>query len=878
MKQLIFLLLFIPVILKAQEPKIANLSATLAKGGVTTLAKDWKYKVGDNPEWANPDFDDSSWQSFSDHNLYNKAIQKKTKNTNIIWYRKRISIDSTITQELVAYLSQTGASEIYLDGELIHSLGKVSSNRDSIIPYNAVNVPLAFPMEKDKALVLAVRFADIKKENLLFQENTGILTIRLQKEVFADLALQNSWRFHAGDNLKWANPDFDDSGWMFYKPSGLTYPIPDSLWQGYGWFRLKFAIDSAIYEKATHMYFIALGAAEIYLDGKLIHKYGVFSNKPRGERNYFPDDGNYFAVDFDQSESHVLAVRFSLHEGQRYKKLLGKYADNFGFSIGLATGVANQEMITILNSFLQYIYILGTMLFLIILLHGFLFILFPAEKSNLYIVIIASLLFLTIITSRIQTFFNPDVLQVFLSSILFNILILAIISMIPFTIHSVFNRSSLLKHKLLIWLIPVFAVVNHILSGPELNITFTTSIALIVVFFSSQVLIQAWKNKQKGVWFVAAAFFGLVLSTVTFFIYSSTSLYFWGFFGKFLVYMAYSSLPLGLTAFMAIRFRDLYANLEKKVKDRTTELNKSLEELRSTQAQLIHSEKMASLGALTAGIAHEIQNPLNFVNNFSEISNELISELKTKKANALMNIEIGQVEIEKDEITEDEILDSVSLNLEKILHHGKRAEAIVKGMLLHSRGSNGHKEPTDINDLCEEYLRLSYHGFRAKNKSLSAGQAGFNAEYKTDFDPNLPKINVVPQDIGRLLLNLINNAFYAVHVETQHVASLQRTIQKPDYKPMVMVSTKHMGTYMEIHVKDNGPGIPEELIDKIFQPFFTTKPTGHGSGLGLSIAYDIVKAHGGHIKVESKESNSPTIHFVTDEEQGTKFIIHLPLN
>jgi ligand-binding sensor domain-containing protein/signal transduction histidine kinase len=202
--------------------------------------------------------------------------------------------------------------------------------------------------------------------------------------------------------------------------------------------------------------------------------------------------------------------------------------------------------------------------------------------------------------------------------------------------------------------------------------------------------------------------------------------------------------------------------LQAKVEERTIELKKSLEEIKSTQAQLIHSEKMASLGALTAGIAHEIQNPLNFVNNFSEISNELISELKSKKEKALMNIEIGQVEIEKDEITEDEILNSVSLNLEKILHHGKRADAIVKGMLLHSRGSNGHREPTDINALCDEYLRLSYHGFRAKDKS-------FNADFKTEFEPDLPKIHVVPQDIGRVLLNLINNAFYAVHVETQHV-------------------------------------------------------------------------------------------------------------
>jgi signal transduction histidine kinase len=471
--------------------------------------------------------------------------------------------------------------------------------------------------------VLAVRS---KLTNLVSSEKFVASESLFNANEIIHLAQQKGWRFMPGDDLNWANPDFDDSDWMFYKPSGLTYPIPDSLWQGFGWFRFKFNVDSAVYKKINNLYFFTLGAAEIYLDGKLVHKQGVFSRDPKGEKNYMPFTGSCFAVDFQQNDSHMLAVRFSFHEGQRYKKLLGKYVSNFGFSIGLATDYYNQETISTLNSFLQYIYILGTMLFLIILLHGFLFILFPAERSNLYIVIIAFLLFLTIITSRIQTFFNPDVLQVFLSSILFNILILSIIAMIPFTIHSVFNQSSRLMHKLLIWLIPLFAVVNHILSGPELNLTVTITIALIVVFLSSQVLIQAWKNKQKGVWFVAAAFFGLVFSTVTFFIYSSISLYYWGFFGKFLIYMAYSSLPLGLTAFMASRFRDLYRNLEQKVVERTRALSQSLEELRSTQSQLIQSEKMASLGQLTAGIAHEIQNPLNFVNNFSEVNTELIDE------------------------------------------------------------------------------------------------------------------------------------------------------------------------------------------------------------------------------------------------------------
>ena len=268
----------------------------------------------------------------------------------------------------------------------------------------------------------------------------------------------------------------------------------------------------------------------------------------------------------------------------------------------------------------------------------------------------------------------------------------------------------------------------------------------------------------------------------------------------------------------------------------------TLLELKSAQAQLIQSEKMASLGELTAGIAHEIQNPLNFVNNFSEVSNELIEELKGEKLKAIS---------ERDEEFEDGLLKDIKQNLEKINHHGRRADAIVKGMLQHSRQTKGVKEPTDINALCDEYLRLSYHGLRAKDKS-------FNADFKTDFDESIGKINIVPQDMGRVLLNLFNNAFYAVNEKKKLMAN--------GYQPMAEVKSRRINDKIEITVTDNGSGIPQNIIDKIFQPFFTTKPTGQGTGLGLSLAYDIItKEHNGTIKVESKES------------EGSKFIITLPV-
>lgn len=263
----------------------------------------------------------------------------------------------------------------------------------------------------------------------------------------------------------------------------------------------------------------------------------------------------------------------------------------------------------------------------------------------------------------------------------------------------------------------------------------------------------------------------------------------------------------------------------------------ALTELKTTQKQLIQSEKMASLGELTAGIAHEIQNPLNFVNNFSEVSSELIDE---------MNAELDNGDIEEAKT----IAFDIKQNLEKINHHGKRADAIVKGMLQHSRSSSGKKEPVDINALCDEYLRLAYHGMRAKDKS-------FNANFKTDFDHTLDKIQVAPQDIGRVILNIINNAFYAVNEKAkQHI---------PEYEPTVAITTKKINGKVKMSISDNGNGIPETIKEKIFQPFFTTKPTGQGTGLGLSLSYDIIKAHDGELKVESTENT------------GTEFIILLPL-
>ena len=338
---------------------------------------------------------------------------------------------------------------------------------------------------------------------------------------------------------------------------------------------------------------------------------------------------------------------------------------------------------------------------------------------------------------------------------------------------------------------------------------------------------------MNGIWSTPAAFNFTILPP------------WWKSWWAYLIYLAIFA--GALRAYIIFRSRTLRRQnqiLEDKVASRTNALQKSLNDLQETQKQLIQSEKMASLGELTAGIAHEIQNPLNFVNNFSEVNIELLAE---------MNDELTKGNIEEARSIAKDVTD----NEEKIIFHGKRADSIVKGMLQHSRASSSVKELTDINVLADEYLRLSYHGLRARDKS-------FNATINTNFDPTVEKINIVPQDVGRVILNLLTNAFYAVR-EKSSILNLQSE-NKSSFQPTVSITTKKMGDKVEIRVTDNGGGIPQKVVEKIFQPFFTTKPTGQGTGLGLSLSYDIIsKGHGGTLTVETKEG------------EGSTFIIQLPL-
>jgi len=496
-----------------------------------------------------------------------------------------------------------------------------------------------------------------------------------------------------------------------------------------------------------------------------------------------------------------------------------------------------------------FIYILLGLLFFMI------FIFSPRQRMNLFFSLFNISIALMILSSQFIEKNNVDVASNIISRLIgINILL--------FILHAL-DRMKPIYYWFIAIMLLVDLPISIILSDKKsifleiIHISFT-----VICFFQ---MIAAFRNKRAGDWLI-----GMVALAVVVVNLFGTLFFFTGI--QVVSYAAMGVIPFIITVsvviYLALRYgstntfleqqlqrvqvlseeniksekekQQMLAGqnemLEKQVAERTTELVKSLDELKSTQSQLIQSEKMASLGELTAGIAHEIQNPLNFVNNFSEVSAELVDEMNT--------------ELDKGN-TEDAKLIALDLkqNLEKITHHGKRAGDIVKGMLQHSRSSSAVKEPTDINALADEYLRLAYHGLRAKDKN-------FNADFKTDFDKSIGKINVVPQDIGRVLLNLINNAFYAVNER-------QKT-DGENYKPIVSIQTKKINNSVEITVTDNGKGIPASIKKKIFQPFFTTKPTGQGTGLGLSLSYDIVKAHGGEIRVETKQG------------EGSEFSIQLP--
>jgi signal transduction histidine kinase len=675
--------------------------------------------------------------------------------------------------------------------------------------------------------------------------------------------LDSGWIFKAGDDPAMASPGYSDgNGWIPVNAADELHHMPEVKNAEIGWFRLTMKVDSSNFNKTFAFIITGLGASEIYMNGNLIYRFGAVSRNFKEETTRFYAN-RLLSLTFNGQARQVLSIRYSFHKKNLYLKftykrpvarIVLKRIDQ-----AFADHIKDDNFDATLRSIQVSFYLpLGFLLL-------FLFWSFRLQKEYLYSGIFCFCMFAAILM-HIFSLSEPTTVSrsnylLFITQVLY---IAGAVSLINGS-YIIFNR----KRSWFFYFIVFYgfsSLVLYFISYDYSGI-YNTFFFPIINFEFLRISWLALRRKRKGagiffltglmlnlsllflIWFTlndqpqASAF----LQSICFIIPGiGLSLFFAGEFARNAADLQQRALEIErLSTEMIAKEREKQQmlgeqneTLERQVAERTAELSKSLKDLKEAEEQLIQREKMASLGELTAGIAHEIQNPLNFVNNFSDVNTELIDELETE-------MEEGNLEAAKS------IARDIKENEQKINHHGKRADSIVKGMLQHSRNSTGLKELTDINVLADECMRLSYHGMRAKDKS-------FNAKTVTDFDTSMPKINIVSQDIGRVILNLFTNAFYSVMKKKNELGET--------YSPMISVTTSKEGNLVKIVVRDNGYGIPQKVIDKIFQPFFTTKPTGEGTGLGLSMSYDIItKGHGGELKVNSIEG------------EFAEFIILLPV-
>jgi signal transduction histidine kinase len=677
--------------------------------------------------------------------------------------------------------------------------------------------------------------------------------------------LLSGWKFQAGDNQQWASIGFDDSKWQHIDPGKDIEDFSKLTRGGIGWIRLHVKVDSTFANQQFMAWVSQYTASEIYLNGKLILKYGTVSRDPSKVIAYLPSREPFY-IKLIPGKDNLLAVRLAYQSDLPYLSISYTPLPAFGISINnYQQAVSNyRDYIHSLTLYIIFYTLSGGMLLIICIIHLVYFLIDRSQKVNLYYCLLNLLLCINPLPNEIwgvQRFGNVSS-QMWLTVIQGFVFIPGMLFLLM-TIYTLFNYPNRRVFNILVLIGIVSAACIYFMGTPGFVISIV-GFPIICFFEEVYVCIWAIKRQKKD---AAIILTGLILFIVFTVLGSGIDQ------SKISAQISFEisllSFPIGMTFYLGVQSsltnkklrsmlvevqtlsaqniaqeiekQQLLASqnetLERQVTERTAELNQSLTELKSTQTHLIQSEKMASLGELTAGIAHEIQNPLNFVNNFSEVNKDLLAELKEA---------IDKGDADEAKTIANDVID----NEEKINHHGKRADGIVKSMLQHSKASNGIKEPINLNALANEYMRLSYQGLRAKNEL-------FNADLVTNFDSALPQLNMVSQDAGKILLNLFNNAFYAVNQKQK--------LRSADYKPLVSVTTSAESGQVIIKVKDNGIGIPDAIKAKIMQPFFTTKPTGEGTGLGLSLTYDmVVKGHGGSIQVESKE------------DEGSEFIITLP--
>ena len=719
------------------------------------------------------------------------------------------------------------------------------------------------------------------------KQDTIITLSSKDLSTFGNLKLyaKGGWYFRSGNDSNWANATINMNGWKSLIPINLDANYADTNGKLEGWFRFKFVLDSNLATIPWRLFYEPYAAGEVFIDGKRIGTYGKMGNDKESFEFFLEIDPTQ-RINLAAGQVHILAVHIKdeiIAPSRRTSMMISKL--NNWYKSGFISIITDHTLPIFYNkNEFNYwtVWISANLLFAFLF-----FLLFLLNKNERNLLLYAGVCFM-LCSFLVFTFLNiyagETIMHpkwLFLINVAIKITSFFLVLLILKTVLKIFTielkgfnqilfAGAILFSlvALIVFLINLYGIQNQ----PFLSVFngLTTLVNLLVVLYW---VIISFREAGPAQRVVATGILLLISLVFLFFVLNPEP-------GSPLIYKLVTGIclcfPLSLLIYVALRFREINKSitlnaqqivalseekrvlaeeqqkqLELQVHERTLELQNSLANLKSTQSQLIQSEKMASLGELTAGIAHEIQNPLNFVNNFSEVNTEMLEELKA---------ELIKPNAERDDDLQNELINDVIVNSEKINHHGKRAADIVKGMLQHSRSSSGVKEPTNINALTDEYLRLAYHGLRAKDKD-------FNASMKTDFDESIDNINIIPQDIGRVILNLITNAFYAVN-EKSKTPQLSRqdgtgpkggaVMTSENYEPTVWVTTKKEGNKVFVSVKDISNGIPPKIIDKIFQPFFTTKPTGQGTGLGLSLSYDIVKAHGGELKVETKEGEGST--------------------
>lgn len=694
------------------------------------------------------------------------------------------------------------------------------------------------------------------------------------------------WRFRAGDSTGWANPAYDDRQWVTMDPDTDLDNNPTLYRAGRGWFRQTFRFQR-LRGKDVTITMQQFGRSEVFLDGRLLSVLTPARYDSGGSQRMVA----LLPIRIADSNRHVLAVRYAF----RRDPVLSATVNQNPFE--LSFGLTNQSGLGLLDDRLvddAMNYLLIGVFAALSLLHFLFYRANPTQAVNrvlgwtmLAFAVLSMLVQAEDLTGNLTLDSLVGGTAKVAISAAFGLLLLSVYTylgrragplfwliMALLTANALYGVSIGAVPDNLVWVPYVLVLVEYVrvswlakrrnpnpdarLPWNSLKVTFFSILTLFLVGILAGILSSVSQARVDPDWILVPVLLLTLITVLSIPLGLSLSLvrdY----------ARTYRSLGQKLTEVEQLSAQTLVQEqekqqllarqnelLEEQVASRTAELNQSLTDLRATQAQLVQREKLASLGELTAGIAHEIQNPLNFVNNFAEVSVELVEELREERQ---------KMDNGRDEELEAELLNDLGQNARKISEHGKRAANIVRGMLEHSRVSTGQKQPTDLNALCAEYLRLSYHGLQAKDKT-------FCATCTTDFAPDLPHVGAVSEDLGRVLLNLFNNAFYAVRQRQQ--------AEGDSYQPTVSVSTCHLtrpladektaASTVEIRIRDNGLGIPSAVRSKIFQPFFTTKPTGQGTGLGLSISYDIItKAHGGTLTVR------------TEPETFTEFVITLPV-